>query len=191
MESDENGAYVEELSRYFSSLSCCFFNIDISTLIQFLAVAKNRLQSPLTVSRSFSVETSEWYSWPRQREGNIYSVNWSLVEDGVVPVGDAFHNARINLLTNRLGVKANVQSIDKSKPLYFGKYSVLEAGDSISHEDFQAMFTAQCHYLSSGIDLFVEDGALGSFYNTRLGVRIVSDDPSVALIGRSLLVRLY
>ena len=51
------------------------------------------------------VETSDWFTWPRETEGNTYAVNWSLVGEGVTPTGNAYRNARLPLLTNMLSAK--------------------------------------------------------------------------------------
>ena len=56
---------------------------------------------------STAVETNEWFMWPREKEGNIYAVNWSLVGEGVTPTGNAYRNARLPLLTSMLSVKPN------------------------------------------------------------------------------------
>jgi ATP-dependent phosphoenolpyruvate carboxykinase len=134
------------------------------------------------------VQTDEWSLFPRETEGNVYAVNWSLCEDGVVPVGDAFRNARVSMLTKKMGVKVAAGKLEAKNPAYSGKYTVQESGDSISHEEFSEMIAAQQAHLSSGIELFVEDAALGALGAIRNGVRVVTDDAATALIARSLLV---
>ncbi len=42
--------------------------------------------------------------------------------------------------------------------------------------------------LTNEKDLFIEDGAIGTFGCVRIGVRMISADPAYALIARSLLV---
>ncbi|KAJ1432747.1 hypothetical protein B484DRAFT_394836 [Ochromonadaceae sp. CCMP2298] len=133
-------------------------------------------------------QTDEWSLFPRQCEGNVYAVNWSLCEDGVVPVGDAFRNARVSMLTKKVGGKVTAGKLDASKPAYSGKYSISESGDSISHEEFSELIAAQHQHLSSGIELFVEDAALGALGAIRNGVRVVTDDAATALIARALLM---
>jgi hypothetical protein len=135
-----------------------------------------------------STETEEWSLFPREREGNIYSHNWSLCEDGVVPEGDAYRNARVPLITSEMGAKIVEGKIEQTSPQYTGEYKIKESGDDISHELFSELFSAQQQYLSSGINLFVEDAVLGSHNHTRNGVRITTCKPAVALIARSLLV---
>ena len=126
--------------------------------------------------------------FPREAEGNVYSVNWSLTEEGVVPKGDAFRNARVALLTSRLSTKVADGKVDVKSPAYTGKYEIVEAGDTISHDDFEALLEAQQGYLSSGIDLFVEDGAICASTADRLGVRVVTDSAASALIAKSMLI---
>jgi hypothetical protein len=129
--------------------------------------------------------------FPREREGNIYKVNWSMVEDGVTPVGDAFQNARFALLATKLGISKQSKLVKVNSPNLLGNFKLLEAGISLSHDEFQDSKTSQKKYLESGIELFVEDASLGSYYDMRVGVRIISDNPSWSLIGRHLLVKKY
>jgi hypothetical protein len=138
--------------------------------------------------RRFSAATENFSVFPREREGNSYAVNWSLTEDGVVPTGDAFRNARIPLLTSRLPSKVDNGKVELQGPAYGGSFKVLEAGDSISHDEFNNKFSALQNHLSSGIEIFVEDAALGATSSARVGVRVVADSPVVALINRNLLV---
>lgn len=165
---------------YFYS---CYFLFILGALRRYLKPSRLIFNAKLS-----TVQTEEWSLFPREREGNIYSVNWSLCEDGVVPVGDAYRNARLPILTNRLGVKVQNGKIAVEKPVYFGKYTILEAGDHISHDDFSEIFATQQEYLSSGIELFVEDGAFGVNNLVRNGARVTTNDPALALIARTMLV---
>lgn len=140
--------------------------------------------------RKFSVTNNEFLVFPRESEGNIYSVNYSLTEDGVTPVGDAFRNARLPVLVNRLNVKLQNNVAELTKPVYFGDFKVEEAGDGITHDAFTEDFNLLAGHLSSGVTLFVEDGGIGAHNKTRLGVRVTSDDAATALIFRKLLVSL-
>ena len=132
----------------------------------------------------------ESFLWPREMEGNIYNDNWSLCEDGVVPTGIMFRNARLPVLTSRLPVKVESGKAVVENPKYAGKYVSLEAGDGIAHEAFAEALTAQQTYLSSGVDLFVEDAFMGTSASGRVGVRVVTDSPATALIARTLMVRI-
>lgn len=126
--------------------------------------------------------------FPREREGNHYATNWSLTEDGVVPVGDAFRNARVALLTTRLGSKVENGKVE-GKVAYTGKYAMKEAGEEgLSHGSFSDALAEQQAYLSSGVELFVEDAALCAFTGGRVGVRVVTDSSAMALIARTLLI---
>jgi hypothetical protein len=138
-------------------------------------------------SRKGMTNTDETKIFPNEYEGNIYDDNWSLVEDGVVPVGVAFRNARVSLMTSAIGAKKG-GSITAEKPLYFGEYSFTEAGDTISQEEFSDLFQSQKQLLSSGPDLFVEDASLGSYSKNRIGVRVVTMDATKAIIARTLLI---
>lgn len=139
---------------------------------------------------SIPVKTNDWFLFPRETEGNNYSVNWSLAEDGVTNSQDAYRNARLPILTNRLSSKVENGVVSLKKPVYTGKSQVQEAGDGISHSDFQNKFSSMQQYLSSGVTLFIEDASLGAYNKSRVGVRVISDDAGVALACRSLLVRM-
>lgn len=147
------------------------------------------VQQSAQASRSFSTKQAESFVWPREAEGNIYTDNWSLCEDGVVPTGIMFRNARLPVLTSRLPTKVESGKVVLEKPKYKGAYTSLEAGDGIEHSDFSDALIAQQTYLSSGIDLFVEDAFMGTSASGRVGVRVVTDSPAVALIARTLMVR--
>eukprot|EP00607_Mallomonas_marina_P003299 CAMPEP_0182428482 /NCGR_PEP_ID=MMETSP1167-20130531/23056_1 /TAXON_ID=2988 /ORGANISM="Mallomonas Sp, Strain CCMP3275" /LENGTH=396 /DNA_ID=CAMNT_0024611417 /DNA_START=101 /DNA_END=1291 /DNA_ORIENTATION=+ len=140
------------------------------------------------LNRALSASTKEWFTFPRETEGNTYTVNWSLVEDGLVSKGNAFRNARIATLTTRLPKKVESGKVTLDAPIYISDYNVLESGDSISVEDFaMRKGVGQCS-LSAGNDLFVEDGGLGALAAARTGVRVVSDNAALALIFRTLLI---
>lgn len=135
-------------------------------------------------------QNDEFFVFPREREGNDYWVNWSMTEDGVTPVGEsAFRNARLALLKTRLGISKDAAELNVKGPSLTGQYKVLEAGDSLPHQDFEDFKEAQRKgYLESGIDLFVEDGGLGALSDIRVGVRIIAGNPALALMGRNLFV---
>ena len=151
----------------------------------------SKTRSPSQVFVRNVVNLSEDFAvYPREVEGNISSVNWSLTVDGVVPVGNAYRNGRVSLMTSKLNKKAHERKIELEKPSYFGKYVLSESGDSLSHSAFNNFQTTQqSHFESSGMDLFVEDAGLGALSSVRLGVRVVSDQPALALIARTLLVK--
>lgn len=148
------------------------------------------------ISRSLSLtnypktETEEWGVFTVDKEGNMFSDNWSLVADGVTNTGNAFRNARLPILTTRLSSKVEGGKVEVSKPVYTGSYKVLEAGDEISQDDFAEKLKSTQEYLSSGVDLFIEDAGVGSYSAFREGVRIVSDNAAVALIARTFLIPL-
>ena len=119
----------------------------------------------------------------------MYAVNWSLVEDGVTPVGDAFRNAQLSTLTKKLGAKIQNGKVELTKPLFYGDFILQESGDQISHDDFGVLYKGIQRHLESGIRLYVEDAAVGAYSQVRNGVRVVAEDPALALIARNLLVR--
>ena len=171
----------------FLQFFCLFIIFDISTGTAHLAKLPKNLKFG-TQKRCMSVETEEWGLFPREREGNVYVHNWSLVEDGVVATGEAFRNARLPVLAHRMGVKTSSSSIELPAPKYSGDFTLHESGDTLSHDAFNELFSAHQEYLSSGVDLFFEDKALGVSHLVRNGTRVITDSPAVALIARTLLV---
>lgn len=166
-------------------------------MIRLSSTVKKFLRNESKFSRTYFstkvvTEDSDRFIFPRETEGNNYKVNWSMTEDGVTPVGDAFRNARFELLASRLGLPTQANStISISSTILFGSYNITEAGDSITHDDFQDFKSAQSSYLSSGLDLYVEDASLGALSDIRVGVRIISSNPVLSLIYRNLLVNPY
>ena len=126
--------------------------------------------------------------YPREREGNIYDDNFSLNVDGIVSTADAYRNARISLLTAALPSKVVNGAVEISKLSYHGKYEIKEAGDSVSHDQFNSGMTKQCEHFSSGISLYIEDASVGTYRPVRVGVRVVTDSPALALVTRKLLL---
>ena len=131
----------------------------------------------------------DWAVFPNEKEGDQYKVNWSLVIDGITPVGDAFRNARLPLLTSKLPAKIDASNkVELKAPLYNAEFSITEAGDTISFDEFQAQMESKVNHFESGIEMFVEDAGLGSYYATRVPLRVVTDDAAIALITRALLI---
>lgn len=128
--------------------------------------------------------------FPNEEEGNIYDVNWSLVEDGVISSEKAFKNAKLQTIGTYIPKKIESGKFLLDSPIYTGNYAVKEAGDSISLEDFSVLLKTKQDYLSDYKNLFVEDGAIGAFSSFRVGVRLVTDIPALALIFRNLMIQL-
>lgn len=152
-------------------------------------VRRNVRSATFATAPSKKPKQPESIQFSMNREGDILADNWSLVNDGVTAVGNAYRNARIELLTNRFPVKVEGKKVVLDKISYTGSYKVLEAGDSITHDEFSELLDAATGYLSSGVDLFVEDAAVIPFSPARIGVRVVTDNPAIAALARSILVR--
>jgi len=119
-------------------------------------------------------------------------VNWGLVYDGVVPrqPAQAFGNISIESLAKRLGSKgeSEVQTSLSHAPVE--GLQLLEAGEELDFDGFDAEKERVTEYLSTGIDLYMEDGALGSFRGSTLATRVITDCPQVALLAKNMLVRM-
>lgn len=155
-----------------------------------LASTRRTLQS----GRYFSAQVDDFVEGITHNlfsEGNHIDTNYSLNEDGVVPLGDAFRNGRLPLLTMRLAEKVVSGKVNASHIKYFGNYKMLEAGDSISHEDFEQLMHDQEEILTTNNTLFVEDAGYGAAAAYRNGGRVITSDAATALIFRNLLVRYY
>jgi hypothetical protein len=123
----------------------------------------------------------KWSVFPREREGNQYDVNFSVLEDGVTPTGDCFRNARVELLKGKAGDKV-------SSPKLTGAFKLEESGDSMSHDAFGVLKESQDDILSNGRDLFVEDAGLGAASAGRVGARVYTQNAATALMFRKLMV---
>lgn len=134
------------------------------------------------------VSHENWILFPREREGNVYSDNWSLVEHGVTPVGSAFKNGRLTFLLSKLPSKVVEGTVEVPTLKYSGVTQIVEAGDSISHEAFSEILLKTQKFFSSGIDLYFEDSAVVATHGARVGVRILSNNPAVSLVARSFMV---
>lgn len=122
----------------------------------------------------------QYFTFPKEQEGNIYAVNWSLVEDGVVANGSAFRNARLQQLQNQMK--------SSTKPAFDGKYTVEEAGDNLDHATFHNYLMEAQQNLSSAHNLFVEDGFVGAHRDARTGVRLITASAHSASLLRKMLV---
>lgn len=152
------------------------------------AVVRTQIRFAHAPKSTPDVQTEEWSLFPRQREGNIYVDNWSLVEDGVVPTKGLFRNARLQILTNAIGSKAQDNKLDLKSPAYFGKYAMQESGLGLTHENFSEIFNAHQEVLSLDSVLYAEDAVVGGHRDMRNGVRVATSVPAIALIFRALLV---
>lgn len=144
------------------------------------------------LSTQIDNEVKEFMVFPRESEGNDYSVNWSLNLDGIAPIGktNAYRNARMKLLSSHLPSKAvdNVVTIKSNSLFNKNNTDIKEAGDNMTTDDYLELKSSSNEYLSSSGDIFIEDGALGTQSSTRVGTRIVTTNPTVATIARSLLI---
>ena len=143
----------------------------------------------INTTASVSSESESWFTFPRENDGNQYSVNWSLVQDGIIPKQHAYKNAKKNVLLTHMGLKSTDNQICFKALNFAGKCTMKEAGDSIDHDTFQQLLEETQDTLSSSDVLFVEDGAVGVNQANRVNVRLISRDPELSLAARNVLVR--
>jgi hypothetical protein len=140
-----------------------------------------------STQRLSKYETEEFFTYPRNVEGDDPIVNWSLQESGVTNAGLAFHNAPVSKLLKRLGVRDSKYPIELNNLKVKAAGTAFEAGDNMDHDEFEENLSRVQHYLSEGQDMFVEDLAVGSHPDFRLGVRVVTRRPDIALAAKSVL----
>jgi hypothetical protein len=121
-------------------------------------------------------------------EGDVWDHNYSLTEDGVVNSKLAFRNARPSTVMNNLPAKSVGGKVEIKDINYQGKYTLVEAGDGMDHDQFEDLLEEQHDHLSSDKTLFFEDFGLGASAFSRVGARVISENPAHALIFRSLMV---
>jgi len=115
-------------------------------------------------------------------------VNWSLIEDGVTPRGNAYQRARLPLLTTHIPKKADSGKFLLDSPLYSGEFKLLESGDELTVEQYDSLFESTTTRISSLENLFVEDGGFIAHASHRVGIRVISGSPALTLVLRALLV---
>lgn len=135
-------------------------------------------------------ETDEFFVFPANVEGDDPMVNWNLAEDGVTNAGLAFRNTPIEKLLKRAGIKDTKNPIEIASLKVKTGSKLFESGDNLDHDEFGENLKQVQNYLSEGVDMFVEDLAVGSHPDFRLGVRVVTRQPEIALAARSVLVSL-
>lgn len=114
-------------------------------------------------------------------------VNWSLVESGVTNAGLAFRNSPVSKLLKKLGIKEAKSTVEVPNLKVKASGTLFEAGDNMEHDEFLSNLDEVRGYLSEGQDMYVEDLAIGSHPNHRLGVRVVTRRPEIALVAKSVL----
>jgi hypothetical protein len=136
-------------------------------------------------------EDPEYISFPRERRGLDYSLNWSLADDMVTPRGDAFRNADVlELLMHSKG------QVDAARALHvpFQPAKVAHAmTDEVAGVDvmdidaYETLLGSVRDGLSTADNLFVHDGAVGSHRSGEVRVRVITDSADYALFFRNVL----
>lgn len=152
-------------------------------------VAARAVSAARSLSSVATFSHDQLIKFPREEEGNQYSITRSVNTDGVVPSAKVYRNARNATLQQYLKTKVqgNVAKIDAFPS--DTSLEVREAGDSISHGEFADVATQVKKALgATGVDLLVEDAAAGSHRSANVGVRVITDCAATALAARALLV---
>jgi hypothetical protein len=121
--------------------------------------------------------------FPREGPGVNYALNWALCAKGVVPKGEAYRNLRESQLKK---LNANIPEPTKTTAVYArGAYTA--GATDISKANFNRLYKEVTASLTSAQKLYVHDGAVGSSPLSDVKVRTISDNPSSALLFRSIL----
>nr|CCA24418.1 conserved hypothetical protein [Albugo laibachii Nc14] len=116
---------------------------------------------------------------PEEHEGLNYEFNWSLADDDVTPHGDAYRNLKFT----------RYSSFTKDMAPVANKLTIKTVDVDLSLNDYEPIYEKITYELSLAANLFVHDGAVGSFKDDRTRVRVISDNPMVAMFAQALLVR--
>jgi len=121
--------------------------------------------------------------FPREGPGVNYALNWALCAKGVAPKGEAYRNLRESELKK---LNAAIPAPSKATSVYArGSYSA--GATDISKAHFNRLYKEVTASLTSAQKLYVHDGAIGSSPLSDAKVRTISDNPSSALLFRSIL----
>lgn len=134
-------------------------------------VAARAVSAARSLSSVATFSHDQLIKFPREEEGNQYSITRSVNTDGVVPSAKVYRNARNATLQQYLKTKVqgNVAKIDAFPS--DTSLEVREAGDSISHGEFADVATQVKKALgATGVDLLVEDAAAVSCSKNRRSV---------------------
>jgi hypothetical protein len=156
-------------------------------------------------------EDAEYFIFPREGDGNTYSLNWALNEYAVTPTGHAWGNlSAAKLLAKATGTTSACRTCsishflsrafvaDENKALVlslpaeaeqYDVYVVDAAPDSgakrISLEDYRRLsYHLRRTYLSEAERLFLHDGAVGNNRQLSNTIRIIADNPAHCLFAR-------
>eukprot|EP00871_Galdieria_phlegrea_P005980 jgi/Galph1/86/GphlegSOOS_G4867.1 len=125
-------------------------------------------------------DSLDYISFPREKEDNQYSVNWALAKIGVAPEGNVLYNPSARTLVASSPGKLTRErrlmvSGDWEKPKSF------KLGYNLKPREYAKALKATATSLSQADDLFVIDGAIGSYPRSEVRIRTVTDSPSIAL----------
>mmetsp|Transcript_9979 Transcript_9979/g.17376 ORF Transcript_9979/g.17376 Transcript_9979/m.17376 type:complete len:465 (-) Transcript_9979:269-1663(-) len=124
-------------------------------------------------------------------------LNWSLCDDGIAPEGDAYRNAPLKKL-----VSFAVGTLDKAKALNVNRkafaqptvYSTVDGAlpgaKLLTANQFEKIMKKTQDYFDHASNIFVSDGALGSYGPQEIGMRAIADTSCVGLYYNNVLVKL-
>jgi len=156
-----------------------------------LKVAARDVRCMATYPSSVAEDQSATAVYAAEGPGNDWRVNWSLAVADVPPQARAFRNynnkfllqAAKSMESKSVKVADDIVTVE---PRLASLYQVETSGfgdllPSISAEQYKSLFETVTEQLREN-DMFVHDGALGSYPAESFGVRSVSDDPAFCLL---------
>ncbi|KAA0171279.1 hypothetical protein FNF28_00770 [Cafeteria roenbergensis] len=139
----------------------------------------------------YHLEEPESFVFPNERYGCNYDVNWSVTSDHVTPQGDVFAMLPVrNLIMYSSGkptAARALESADATERASGASTDSFPGFESMSVDDFEDLRDSVAADLSSRKRIFVEDAAVGSYRESEIKVRVISDRPEAALFFRNML----
>ncbi|XP_024399305.1 uncharacterized protein [Physcomitrium patens] len=121
--------------------------------------------------------------FPREGPGVNYALNWALCAKGIAPKGEAYRNLRGSELKK---LNASIPKPSSTTKVY-ARGSYTAGATDISKAQFNRLFKEVTAFLANSQKIYVHDGAVGSSPLSDAKVRTISDNPSSALLFRSIL----
>ncbi|KAA0146942.1 hypothetical protein FNF31_07672 [Cafeteria roenbergensis] len=151
---------------------------------------RGRAMSSLAIT-PYHLEEPESFVFPNERYGCNYDVNWSVTSDHVTPQGDVFAMLPVrNLIMYSSGkptAARALESADATERASGASTDSFPGFESMSVDDFEDLRDSVAADLSSRKRIFVEDAAVGSYRESEIKVRVISDRPEAALFFRNML----
>ncbi|XP_058086484.1 uncharacterized protein LOC131233715 [Magnolia sinica] len=119
-------------------------------------------------------EEAETAVFPREGARVSYGLSWALAGRGVIVKDKAFHNLKSTELQQKGATSAERLS---GLPIHI-RGNATEGASEITKAQFSKLLKQVTSHISSISNVFVHDGAVGSYAKCDAKVRIISDSPT-------------